>query len=207
MKRGIYLAVLVAVAATAPSWAGDGVVALQTADPSCPDDSGDRYVNCGNGTVTDNNTGLVWLADADCIGAPTKKPSHYDAMAAVAGLSDLPYPSACGFLNSHQCDCGLTDGSSPGDWRLPSIGEWEAMLEAACDPAITNDAGDGCWSQLCSDLGNCSFFYVRSSFYWSSSSSLPSPTLAWVADLIHGEGGEVYPKNTSLLVWPVRGGQ
>ena len=24
-------------------------------------------VDCGNGTVTDNRTGLVWLADADCL--------------------------------------------------------------------------------------------------------------------------------------------
>ena len=51
-----------------PASAGDGVVALQTAAPTCPDDSGDRYVDCDNGTVTDNETGLVWLANADCFG-------------------------------------------------------------------------------------------------------------------------------------------
>jgi hypothetical protein len=43
------------------------VVALQTVVPSCADDSANRCVDCGNGTVTNNDTGLVWLANADCL--------------------------------------------------------------------------------------------------------------------------------------------
>jgi hypothetical protein len=70
MKQGMKLCGLFAALAmwgASGAWAGDGVVALQTADPSCPDDSGDRYVDCGNGTVTDNDTGLVWLKQANCL--------------------------------------------------------------------------------------------------------------------------------------------
>jgi hypothetical protein len=66
------LFLLVAIPPT--SLAGDGVVALQTADPSCPDDSGKIYVDCGNGTVTDNRTGLVWLKNADCLLTPEGSP-------------------------------------------------------------------------------------------------------------------------------------
>ncbi len=58
----------VVLASAGAASAGEGVVALQTAAPSCPDDSGYRYVNCRNGTVTDNDTGLVWLRNANCIG-------------------------------------------------------------------------------------------------------------------------------------------
>ena len=48
--------------------AGDGIVALQTADPSCRNNSDNTHIDCGNGTVTDNWTGLVWLKDANCLG-------------------------------------------------------------------------------------------------------------------------------------------
>jgi hypothetical protein len=29
-------------------------------------DNANRYVNCGNGTVTDTVTGLIWLQNANC---------------------------------------------------------------------------------------------------------------------------------------------
>ena len=103
-------------------------MALQTADRSCPDDSGNVYVDCGNGTVTDNRTGLVWLKDANCLsGAPGGGAvDWFTAMEFVAGLSDQPATSAAA---AH--DCGLSDGSSPGEWRLPTAAEWEAMMANA----------------------------------------------------------------------------
>ena len=147
--------VLLIVALPLPSEAGDGVVALQTADPSCGDDSGDIYVGCGNGTVTDNRTGLVWLANANCLGQVT----WYEAMESVAGLADSPPPPSAAAAH----DCGLSDGSSAGEWRLPSIGEFEVMVADAvalgCDPTITDDTGLLCWHSLCIGgvFGMCSF--------------------------------------------------
>ena len=49
MKQSGLLLLALAVIGPGAAWAGDGLVALQTADPSCPDDSGNIYVNCGNG--------------------------------------------------------------------------------------------------------------------------------------------------------------
>ncbi len=185
------------------AWAGDGVVALQTADPSCADDSGDRYVDCGNGTVTDNATGLVWLANANCLDGA------YDwrtAMEFVAGLSDKPSTSVVASI-----DCGLSDGSSPGEWRLPSVEEWEAMMSPtvlACNPAITDDEGTGCWADplVCFLSGRtCSFTGVLSELYWSASTSVLNPTFALGANL----GGILVAgsKSGTAYVWPVRGGQ
>ena len=75
------------------------------ANGPCFDDT-NRYVNCGNGTVTDTVTGLIWLQDADCIPV-----GHWAAAnEAAATLKDG--------------DCGLTDGSTAGDWRLPTKDEW-----------------------------------------------------------------------------------
>jgi hypothetical protein len=185
------------------AWAGDGAVALQTADPSCADESGDVYVGCGNGTVTDNRTGLVWLADAGCLTVV----DWNTAMEFVAGLSDKPSTSAAA-----DQDCGLSDGSSAGEWRLPSIEEWEAMTADAlgvsgdpdCNaspPTITNDAGTGCYVG-----GPTSFSNVATGIYWSSTTHVTLTGNAWAVDL------DPYnvlstTKAATFRVWPVRGGQ
>jgi len=195
------------------------VVALNTCDPSCPDASGDRYVDCDNGTVTDNETGLVWLANANCFW----QLDWFEAMAAVAGLADLPDDGdACASLTPDECDCGLSDGSSPGEWRLASIGEWEAMVADAgdCNPRITQDDGTTCWVDGCHGSGGatswpspqapppppCSFYGVQTPSYWSSSSYVLGPANAWFVILTDGS---VFPdgKVGNHYVWPVRGGQ
>ena len=185
--------------------AGDGVVALQTADASCPDDSGNIYVDCGNGTVTDNRTGLTWLANADCYGLL----NWYEAVEIVASLSDIQ----AGSIAAAE-DCGLSDGSSSGEWRLPSVAEWKAMIDnalgnmgdpdcTALPPTITVDSGDGCWVRASS-----SFSGVQSSKYWSSTTFVGTPTVAWH---VHLNFGSIFLFNkavtTTHYVWPVRGGQ
>lgn len=156
MRRVLSLILLAAVAFPLVGFAGDGLVALQTAEPACGDDSGDIYVDCENGTVTDNRTGLVWLKNANCIG-PVDWPA---AMDFVAGLAD----NRGMFL-----DCDLDDNSSPGDWRLPSAIEWWEMISAAtsgCTSGITNDAGDGCWAE---DDDSSFTSVLEEESYWSAS--------------------------------------
>ena len=48
--------------------AAPGAVALTIADLSCGDaSSSDIYIDCMNGTVTDNRTGLIWLKNVGCL--------------------------------------------------------------------------------------------------------------------------------------------
>lgn len=197
------------------TWAGDGIVALQTADPSCPDDSGNTYVDCGNGTVTDNRTGLVWLKNANCIGSdgggsgdPLGRVDWYMAIEFVAGLSDAPPGSVAA-----DYDCGLSDGSSSGEWRLPSVEEWEAMIADATalgctvsgfgGPSITDDSGTQCWQE---GPGN-SFTGVALPFYWSASILTLNASQPWVGFLDIGLAGLGPDKMSNGYVWPVRGGQ
>ncbi len=195
------------------AWAGDGVVALQTAAASCADPTNaDRYIDCANGTVTDNDTGLVWLKNANCIGAagggtgdPEGRVDWFTAMEFVAGLSDLQ--------GNDPDDCGLEDGSSPGEWRLASKAEWQAMTTpragdfmGCSSPAITNDAGGDCWDTICVAAGSCSFVGLVSAFYWSASTLVSFPGNALVVTLVNGfvsNGGKTFGN----YVWPVRGGQ
>lgn len=210
-SRGLGLATLLLatllVAHARPASPGDGVVAIRTADPGCADDSGDIYVDCGNGTVTDNRTGLVWLKRADCMGFRHDFP-------AGAGL-ETTFPIAREFVmalnHSHAMYCDLTDNSLPGDWRLPTIDEWAAMIADAValgcggvfGPMITNDRGNSCWQE---GPGN-SFTGVRSDFYWSASHLPSAPGLVSIVNLDDGTTNLFRMRNGMDLVWPVRGGQ
>ncbi len=69
-----------------------------------------RFSDNGDGTVTDHLTGLIWLKDAGCY-APTW--ALRSAMAAIDHLGDG--------------QCGLTDGSVPGSWRLPNVNEMGSL--------------------------------------------------------------------------------
>lgn len=78
-----------------------------------------RFTVNGDGTVTDNLTGLIWLMNANCFGY---KPWDY-AMSYASNLSSGR--------------CGLTDGSADGDWRLPNLVEIESLVDTErYEPAL-----------------------------------------------------------------------
>lgn len=201
-----WLAALVLLTAAGPALAGSGAVMMQNAAVSCGDDSGRIYVSCGNGTVTDNRTGLIWLANGGCLG----QVAWQEAMAVVSGLGDLP-GNLCPGMTADECDCGLADGSSPGEWRLPTMAELDAMIVTGgdsdvCQARILNDVGNGCWDEECFGLGTCSFYDMQTGPYWSASTYFGQPGAAWVGDL--GDGF-CYPHDSAQVafLWPVRGGQ
>jgi hypothetical protein len=153
-------------------------------------DKSKRYSDCGNGTVTDTLTGLIWLKQPNCLPS-----ANWEA--AKKAVADLK-----------NGDCMLTDGSAPGDWRLPTKAEWEATMknakELACTgpdaPTVTNDAGTACMK-----AGPTSFGELETDYYWSSDEVEANPR-AYVGDLDHGNLLNA-AKTGSLRVWPVRGGQ
>jgi serine/threonine protein kinase len=140
-----------------------------------------RYVDNGDGTVTDNRSGLIWLKNANCFG----KQDWHEAEKLVAKLA--------------HGQCGLRDGSKSGMWRLPTKDEWEAMIDEEYSfPTLSNAAGTGKWKE------EDAFSGVESSYYWSSTSYAPNASFAWFVNL---GSGNVYVglKSTTRYVWPVRG--
>ena len=87
-------------------------------------------------------------------------------------------------------DHSLTDGSRKGDWRLPNIREILSLLDfSTAAPMIP--AGHP-------------FANVHSAIYWSSSTLIAAPTLAWMTTL--GIGPSVFDlKINKSRMWPVRG--
>ena len=84
-----------------------------------------RFTNNLNGTVTDNLTGLIWLQDALCtaLNPPPANPS----LSLQGGRDWASALSAANTLMSGQC--GLTDGSVAGNWRLPNVNEMESLID------------------------------------------------------------------------------
>jgi hypothetical protein len=119
-----------ALAAIGCSQTGDatGPITPPAIDGPCSDDTGDRFVDCGNGTVTDTATGLIWLEDF--VPGPGWQ-TWDDAMTSAAGMR-----SGMG---------GLSDHSSAGSWRLPTRAEWYGVMKPGCYPALPDRAGTGCF--------------------------------------------------------------
>jgi len=196
-RTAIGLIVLATVSAT-PGWVVAG--SARTVTPQaiqggtqrrnvfCSDSSGtNRFVDCGNGTVNDVQTGLIWLKNGDCYGLLT----WWDASLRAATLASG--------------QCGLADGSQAGDWRLPTLDEFAAILMPSCypfpgGPTIPDKTGTACYLDGIHWATN-----VQSNVYWSSTEQT-NPNDAWAMDLFSREvnGGT---KAFYLYVWPVRSGQ
>ena len=119
-----------------------------------------RFIDKGDGTVADTATGLIWLKRADCI--------HQDWTNAVAAVNALA-----------DGQCGLTDGSTAGQWRMPN----RAEMLSIDDRAETNVAL----------RFNTAFYYPgnildqavvfnnfhESEYYWTSSTNAADVSQAW----------------------------
>ena len=150
-----------------------------------------RFADNNNGTVTDNLTGLVWLKNANCAGAMEKWNTAIDYAAALY--------DGCTSCFGTGGDCGLSDGSSAGDWRLPNRNEILSLINIAYfNPALSNTAGTKPWFE------EDPFTGVQSAMYWSSSTNVGRTGLAWGVDF---DGSVVrHEKSSKMYVWSVRDG-
>ena len=157
-----------------------------------------RFTDNGNGTVADNLTGLVWLKDANCTDPAGGIPR-------TGGLLNWPQALAwCNNLTNGRC--GLSDGSAPGDWRLPNVNELKSLVDhPRHDPDLP---------------GGHPFANVQSVWYWSSTSNPVYAAGAFTVGISRGSvhttdklpgrfgSSNVSGKDRSALgVWPVRGGE
>ena len=120
--------------------------------------------------------------------------------------------------NLKEGDCGLTDKSAAGHWRLPTLSEWQATTAVAasraCQPALTDNSGTLCYGDVPDGIGTNerALFGVsipsNNYYFWSSTIYEVSSAAAWGAYLTSGGasvGGLNDPHNL-VPVWPVRGG-
>jgi len=141
-----------------------------------------RFTDRGDGTVRDNLTGLIWLKQANCLGE----------------ISWLQALSASNALADGQCD--LTDGSAPGDWRLPNFRELTSLIDVArSHPAISNTAGTGAWTR------NDPFSRIQNHLHWTSTTVAGDPTEVWkISPFASGNFHAGRKNGPNHWTWPVR---
>ena len=119
------------------------------------------YTDHGDGTVTDNATGLMWqkcsqgLSASDCLtgGAQT-----YIWQAALTAAKTA----------------NTNNDSGYSDWRLPNKNELESLVEDACSAPDTA-------------INTSMFPNTLADWYWSSSPSTSYTEAAWIVDFGRGD--------------------
>ncbi len=120
-----------------------------------------RMRDNGNGTVTDTLTGLIWLKQADCLSG-----SWTGAIGAASAL-------AAG-------QCGLTDGSTAGQWRMPNRKEMQSLADR-----MQNNMADYLGYTFTSTTAGVNsqpaIFtnFIQSQYYWTSTTDAASVARAW----------------------------
>jgi hypothetical protein len=138
-----------------------------------------RFMDNKDGTVTDNLTGLIWPKNTKCF----KMMDWENAILAAKSLKDG--------------DCGpdsaliLSDGSSAGDWRLPTMKELCILIDySRRNPALPN-------GHMFSDF--------PTGYYWSATTLDSHPGMAWIVYMESGTTCYDDIKNHAGHIWPVRG--
>ena len=132
-----------------------------------------RFTNNEDGTITDNLSGLTWLQDTQCFG----RTNWQDALDGVKLLTNGT--------------CGLTDGSTAGDWRMPNYLELISLANIGA-------SGSFAWYE------SFGFIDLIANGYWSSTSMPHSPGSAagyQFRDRVSGSFG----KSSTYQTWPVKG--
>jgi hypothetical protein len=145
-----------------------------------------RFTDHGNGTVTDNLTGLIWMKNA----------SNVDGALGFGLLTWTEALDAAATLanGTH----GLSDGSKAGDWRLPNIRELQSLV----------DYGHGGGPEdIALPPGHPFIGAQWQSPYWSSTSeNAGTPDLAWFVGFDLGVVN-IQEKSNTFRIWCVRGGK
>lgn len=115
----------------------------------------------GNGTITIN--GLVWLKDASCLG----KTGWSGANSTAQNLTAANAPTTC----------NLKDGSTAGQWRLPTLAELSSVSGYASNQ-FSNAQYSNYWTSTASTLsGYYSVIALKTAQIGASSSSSPNYVL------------------------------
>jgi len=149
--------------------------------------SGDRFLDNGDGTITDSCTDLVWLKNADCYG----QQNWENAISSADGLNDG--------------ECGLSDGSLEGDWHLATKEELQGI---GTDPPTTWESetwenGHYIYPSVTWTPPSIPFLNIQSD-YWSSTFELDDITHAWRIDIASGGVIHAGKAGNFIYVWPVR---
>jgi len=160
-----------------------------------------RFVDNGNGTITDKQTGLIWEKKTPT-GDPTGVNNNYTWSSTFGGtapdgtlFTDFLAKMNCEISSDGTCGLALAGFT---DWRIPTIAELRSIL----DTSVAGCAGAG-GTVACIDP---IFGPTASSGYWSSTSDASDPAAAWVVNFDGVVDVSGSNKGNHFFVRAVRGG-
>lgn len=146
------------------------------------------FTDNGDGTVTDNRTGLMWEKLSDDGSIHDKDTTYTWATA---------FSSKIATLNS-------TSFAGHNDWRLPNINELLSLANyGAALPAVHAPFNTGCVAACTVTTCSCTATAINS--YWSSTTRQVLPSSAWVVGFSEGGMGSSGKTNPNYARG-VRGG-
>ncbi|MBI3249652.1 MAG: DUF1566 domain-containing protein [Deltaproteobacteria bacterium] len=147
------------------------------------------YTDNGDGTVTDNNTGLMWEKKTS-LDSTTNFANLHDADNYYHWSGNGSQETIWDWLGDVNVEGG-TGYAGHNDWRIPNIKE----LQSIVDYSIPYPG----------PVMNAAFGPTVASTYWSSTSNATTPSNAWYVYFNLGYVS-LYGKDNSLFVRAVRGG-
>lgn len=135
------------------------------------------FVDNGDGTITDSNTGLMWEKLSDDAGLHDRDTTYTWDNAVAVKVAAL---NAASF-------------ATHSDWRLPNLNELESIRNLensspAADAVFNTSCAASCTVTTCSCI-------ATAGIYWSSSSFAGIPALAWTVEF--GDGAAAGDAKTS----------
>jgi len=118
-----------------------------------------RFTDHGDGTITDELTGLMWLKDGACLGY---QEWNFGSFREVDSLNYDPQGRGCQDYTGRYTD-----------WRLPNVNELESLVHAGRSNTAT-------W------LNSVGFTGVQALDYWSSTTNVHNPGQAWSVNMWTG---------------------
>ena len=133
-----------------------------------------RFIDNGDGTVTDIETDLMWMKDVSCLGSVNWQ----------AGLETLKAFNS----DSVSFNCQESAVTVYDDWSMPNRNELRSLISYSTDlPALATDFPAD----------------EIKPYYWTSTSMASHPEMAYGVYMGTGEL-TVSPKREEKYIWPVR---
>ncbi len=150
------------------------------------------YTDNGNGTITDNNTGLVWEKKGDNGGLHDKDNFYWWS---GNGVEETVWD----WLEDVNAEGGVGFAGARG-WRIPNAREMLSIANFENQWAVPAAFHTNCLPGVTVLTGSCSF----QSLYWTSTTRANVATSAWAIDNYGSLG--TYSKPNTARVRAVRGG-
>jgi hypothetical protein len=187
------------------------------------------YTDNGDGTITDNNAGLMWekkvLLDSTANGAnPHDADNCYVWAGSCSGNSalcgtdaDCPSGQSCGAGSPSGCFVGATifqwvsglnaaNFAGHNDWRVPNVKELQSIVQyGTYYPSVAPAFHDASCGGSCLDMTSPACSCTLSSDYWSSTTYANYTDDAWIVYFDYGYVS-YYNKTFNFYVRAVRGG-